>query len=79
MGLRRSPVCISIRNAGFLVENTGVLRLEPNTRNVPIKLILSVWDSMVMRTGRLEVGNQLVTSILEGRISLSVRFAGSYW
>jgi succinylglutamate desuccinylase len=55
---------------GF-VENTGVLRLEP-TQETSISLILSV-GIHGNETGPIELVNQLVTSILEGRISLSVR------
>ncbi|MFQ3187384.1 MAG: succinylglutamate desuccinylase, partial [Marinomonas primoryensis] len=55
---------------GF-VENTGILRLEP-TQETSISLVLSV-GIHGNETGPIELVNQLVTSILKGRISLSVR------
>jgi len=55
---------------GF-VEDTGILRLEP-TQAASISLVLSV-GVHGNETGPIELVNQLVKSILEGRISLSVR------
>lgn len=55
---------------GF-VEDTGILRLEP-TQDASISLVLSV-GVHGNETGPIELVNQLVTSILEGKVSLSVR------
>ncbi|ETI58298.1 succinylglutamate desuccinylase [Marinomonas profundimaris] len=55
---------------GF-VEGTGILRLEPK-QDASISLVLSV-GVHGNETGPIELVNQLVMSILDGRISLSVR------
>lgn len=55
---------------GF-VEDTGVLRLEP-TQSSATSLVLSV-GVHGNETGPIELVNQLVTNILEGAVTLSVR------
>ena len=65
------PFEISFPNGKGFVEDTGILRLEPNQKT-SISLILPV-GIHGNETGPIELVNQLVMSILEGQIPLNVR------
>jgi succinylglutamate desuccinylase len=53
------------------VEDTGILRLEPN-KNSHVNLVLSV-GIHGNETGPIELINELVTFILEGKVRLNIR------
>jgi succinylglutamate desuccinylase len=68
---RLTPFQFSFPSGVGFVEDTGVLRLEPKQES-SINLVLSV-GIHGNETGPIELINKLVTSILEGRVTLRVR------
>ena len=66
-----APFRFSFPSGVGFVEDTGVLRLEPKQPSV-ISLVLSV-GVHGNETGPIELVNQLVTGILEGKVSLNIR------
>ncbi|NVK73454.1 MAG: succinylglutamate desuccinylase [Oceanospirillaceae bacterium] len=65
------PFHFAFSSGDAFVEETGVLRLEPKNESA-ISLVLSV-GIHGNETGPIELVNQLVAAILEGKIALKIR------
>ena len=65
------PFQFTFPQGDAFVEDTGILRLEPNVPST-VNLVVSV-GIHGNETGPIELVNQLVASILDGRVSLNVR------
>uniref|UniRef100_A6VUC3 Succinylglutamate desuccinylase n=1 Tax=Marinomonas sp. (strain MWYL1) TaxID=400668 RepID=A6VUC3_MARMS len=66
-----APFQFSFPSGVGFVEDTGILRLEPKQPSA-ISLVLSV-GVHGNETGPIELVNQLVTGLLEGKVSLNIR------
>ncbi|MBR7889468.1 succinylglutamate desuccinylase [Marinomonas sp. A79] len=65
------PFSFSFLTGTAFVEDTGILRLEPNTPS-DVNLVLSV-GVHGNETGPIELVNQLVSQLLTGKLTLKVR------